>query len=406
MSLAKIRKKEASYLLDIYNRYEILVDRGSGAYLFDRGNRKYLDLMAGIGVNALGYAEPRVLKVLRKQIKKPIHISNLLYHDYQALLAQRLANVSNMDKVFFTNSGTESVEGCMKFARAYANRHTNEPSERKYRFLALEGSFHGRTMGSLSVTEKQKYRKPFEPLIPGVDFVRFNDVKDLEAKFSDNVCAVIFETIQGESGVRLVSQEYYKRARQITLEAGCALICDEIQCGLGRTGRWFAFQKFINPDRSDELPDLVSLAKPLGLGIPLGAVLMKEHISNELEIGTHGTTFGGGPLACRLSLEFFKILDQDKILEHVLEVGQHFRKQLETLNTLGIVNEVRGEGLMLALELNIAAKPVVEELLSEGFIVNFTNKTVLRFLPPLIITSKQVDRFIKVLRSILEKHNV
>jgi acetylornithine aminotransferase/acetylornithine/N-succinyldiaminopimelate aminotransferase len=405
MSLANVKKLEAAYLLGIYNRYEVLIDRGSGPYLFDRSNKRYLDLMAGIGVNALGYGDPRILRVLRKQIKKPIHISNLLYHDYQGRLGERLVQVSGLDRVFFTNSGTESVEGCLKFARVYANRKVEPTSERRYRVLALEGSFHGRSLGSLSATNKQKYREPFEPLVPGFEFVRFNDVADLESKFSDDVCGVIIETMQGEGGVRPVSEEYYRRARRLTRDSGCVLICDEIQCGLGRTGRWFAFHKFADPNRREELPDLVSVAKPLGVGIPLGAVLMKEDLARTIEVGTHGTTFGGGPLACRLSLELFRIFEEDSILEHVVEVGRHFRRRLEELTDLPIVEEVRGEGLMLALELGVAGQPVVRKLLAEGFIVNCTRERVLRMLPPLIITSKQVDRFVKVLRSLLENHN-
>ena len=405
MSLASVKKLEATYLLGIYNRYEVLIDRGRGAYLFDRSNRRYLDLMAGIGVNALGYNDPRILRVLRKQIKKPIHLSNLLYHEYQCRLGEKLVQVSGLDRAFFTNSGTESVEGCLKFARVYANRHVERRSERKYRVLALEGAFHGRTLGSLSATDKQKYREPFEPLMPGFEFVRFNDIADLESKFSDDVCAVIFETMQGEAGVRPISEDYYRRARQLTRDAGCVLICDEIQCGMGRTGRWFAFHKFADPSQGEELPDLVSLAKPLGLGIPLGAVLMKEDLARTIEVGTHGTTFGGGPLACRLSLELFRIFEEDGILEHVVEVGRHFRNRLEELMDIRIVEEVRGEGLMLALQLQVAGQPIVKKLLAEGFIVNCTRERILRFLPPLIITPKQVDRFVKVLRSLLENNN-
>jgi acetylornithine aminotransferase/acetylornithine/N-succinyldiaminopimelate aminotransferase len=405
MPLSHVKRLEHQYLLGIYNRYDVLVNRGRGTYLFDQSNKRYLDLMAGIGVNALGYAHPRVIRLLRKQIKKPLHLSNLLYHEYQGRLAERLAGVSGLDRVFFTNSGTESVEGCLKFARVWANSHNGnkEQKARRYRVLALEGSFHGRTIGSLSATEKAKYREPFEPLVPGFEFVGFNDVADLERKFSDDVCAVIFETIQGEGGVRPVSEEFYRRARGLTRESGAALISDEIQCGLGRTGRWFAFHKFAPASDHENLPDLVSLAKPLGLGIPLGAVLMKEDVAKSIEAGTHGTTFGGGPLACRLSLELFKIFEDERILGHVQNVGAYFRQQLDQLSGLPVVKEVRGDGLMLALELTVAARPIVEKLLYRGFIVNCTRETVLRILPPLIITKKQIDKFVGSLRPMLEE---
>ena len=400
MPISDVKRLEDQYLLGTYKRYDVLVDRGRGCYLFDRSNKRYLDLMAGIGVNALGYGHPRVVRLLRKQIKKPLHLSNLVYHEYQGRLAERLVGVSGLDRVFFTNSGTESVEGCLKFARVSAN---NGREVRRYRVLALEGSFHGRTMGSLSATQKEKYREPFEPLVPGFEFVGFNDVADLEAKFSDDVCAVIFETIQGESGIRPVSEEFYRRARGLTRESGAALITDEIQCGLGRTGRWFAFHKFAPATDRDNLPDLVATAKPLGLGIPLGAVLMKEHIAETIEPGTHGTTFGGGPLACRLSLELFKIFEDEGILEHVQDVGAYFRQRLDQLADLPIVGEVRGDGLMLAVELKVPGKPVIDKLLEAGFIVNCTREKVLRILPPLIITRKQIDKFVGSLKPMLEE---
>ena len=405
MSLSRVKKLEDQYLLGVYKRYDVLVDRGTGSYLIDRSNKRYLDLMAGIGVNALGYSHPRVVRLLRKQIKKPLHLSNLLYHEYQGRLAARLAGVSGLDRVFFTNSGTEAVEGCLKFARVWANSMAgNEKTRaRRYRVLAVEGSFHGRTMGALSATAKAKYREPFEPLVPGFDFVGFNDVADLETKFSEDVCAVIFETIQGEGGIRPVSEEFYRRARALTRETGAALITDEIQCGLGRTGRWFAFHKFAAANDYEDLPDLVSVAKPLGLGIPLGAVLMKDSVAAAIEPGTHGTTFGGGPLACRLSLELFKIFEEEGILEHVQQVGTYFQERLNQLTDLPVVSEVRGDGLMLAVELTTPAKPIVDELLVAGFIVNCTRENILRILPPLIITQKQIDKFIGSLRPMLEK---
>jgi predicted acetylornithine/succinylornithine family transaminase len=402
MNLEHVKELERQYLLGSYARYEVLIERGSGAYLIDKSNKRYLDLLAGIGVNSLGYNHPRVKQLLRKQIKRPLHISNLLYHEYQGRLAQKLCQVSGLDRVFFCNSGTESIEGCLKLARAWAKKN----AAGRYRFLALEGSFHGRTYGALSATGQKKYRDPFEPLVPGFEFVNFNDAQDLERKLSDDVCAVIFETIQGEGGIRPLSEPFYRRARELTDKAGALLIADEIQCGLGRTGRWYCFHKFAAADNKPMLPDLVASAKPLGLGLPLGAVLMKQKVADAFELGYHGTTFGGGPLACRASLEYFKILEEDRMLERVAELGAYFMQRLQELRDLPVVKEVRGDGLMLAVELNIPGKEIVKQLIEQGFILNCTHETVLRLLPPFVITEKQIDKFMRALRPVLESQNV
>lgn len=404
MPLKHIKQLEQKYLLGTYNRHDILVERGNGPYLIDRNNKRYLDLLAGIGVNTLGYNHPKITRLLRKLIKRPLHISNLLYHEHQGQLAERLARLSGLDRSFFTNSGTESVEGCIKFARVFAN--ISEPAKRKFKILAVEGAFHGRTLGALSATYEPRHRKPFEPLVPGYDFVKFNDLDDLTNQFSDEVAAVILEPIQGENGVRLISEEFYKHARQLTTDSGAALIVDEVQCGLGRTGRWFAFHKFARPDGPREaLPDLISIAKPLGGGVPMGAVLLKEEIAQTIEVGTHGTTFGGGPLACRISIETLKVIENEAILEHVRQVGAHFRLQLDELISLPVIKEIRSDGLILAVELTIPARPVVERLIEAGFITNATRNTILRLLPPFIITKKQVDKFIQALNFVLENQS-
>ena len=403
MQLAHVKELENKYVLGTYARYDVLIERGSGAYLIDKSNKRYLDMLTGIGVNALGYNHPRVKQLLRKQIKRPIHVSNLFYHDYQGRLAEKLCTLSGLDRAFFTNSGTESVEGCLKFARAYASRNSKNGDKPKYRILAIEGAFHGRTFGALSATSGQKYRTPFEPLVPGFDFVKFNDLADLDRKFTDDVCAVLIETIQGEGGVNLISEEFYKRARKLTQDHGALLIADEIQCGLGRTGQWFAFHQFAPAKNKKMLPDLVACAKPLGLGIPLGAVLLKEEVAEAIKTGEHGTTFGGGPLACRASLEYFKVIEEDKLLEHIRDTGKHFKERLDELRALPVVKEVRGAGLMLAVELTIPGKDIVKQLLDKGFIINCTHETVLRFLPPFVITKKQIDKFVKALKDVLQQ---
>ncbi len=402
MSLKSVQELEEEHLLGTYNRYSILVDRGRGPYLVDRSHKRYLDLLSGIGVNILGHNHPRIVRLLRKQIKRPLHVSNLMYHEYAGRLAQRLCAISGLDKAFFTNSGAESVEGALKFARLFANSGRGGP--RKRRVLALEGSFHGRTMGALSATHPVRYRDAFEPLVPGFDFVGFDDVEDLERRFSDDVAAVILEAVQGEGGVRPISDAFYRRARELTRAAGAALIADEIQCGLGRTGRWFGFERCLPPGSVyADRPDLIAIAKPLAGGIPMGAVLLKAAVADPIRAGIHGTTFGGGPLACRVALEVLKIVEEERLLDHARDVGSYFEQRLEELLVLPAATEVRGDGLMLALELGVAARPVVERLIAAGFIANSTRNTVLRFLPPLIIRKKQVDRFIAALRAELEK---
>jgi acetylornithine/N-succinyldiaminopimelate aminotransferase len=403
MQLTNVKELESKYILGTYARYDVLIDRGNGAMLIDRSGKRYLDLLAGIGVNALGYNHPRVKQMLRKQIKRPLHISNLFYHEYQGRLAERLCTLSGLDRAFFTNSGTESIEACLKFARAWGGRAGNAGDKRKYRILALENSFHGRTFGALSATSTAKYRDPFEPLVPGFEFVTFNDAVDLDRKLTDDVCAVLIETVQGEGGVCPISEQFYRAARSLTSERGALLIADEIQCGLGRTGEWFAFHQFVSAIEKHLLPDLVACAKPLGLGIPLGAVLLKEQVASAIHPGEHGTTFGGGPLACRASLEYFKTIEEDNLLEYVRVTGAYFKSRLDELTALSVVKEVRGRGLMLAVDLKVPGKDIVKQLLDKGFIINCTHETVLRFLPPFVITTKQIDKFMKALTGILEK---
>lgn len=402
MQLSHVKELEQKYILGTYARFDVLFERGSGAYLIDSTNKRYLDLLAGIGVNALGYNHPRVKQVLRKQIKRPLHLSNLFYHEYQGRLAEKLCTLSGLDRAFFTNSGAESVEGCLKFARAHGSRNAGAGGPR-YRILAMDNGFHGRTFGALSATAAHKYRAPFEPLVPGFEFVEANNIADLEAKLTPDVCAVLIETIQGEGGVRPLSEDFYRTARRLTLEHGALLIADEIQCGLGRTGNWFAFQQYVQPAETEMIPDIIACAKPLGLGIPLGAVLLKESVANAIRPGEHGTTFGGGPLACRASLEYFNIIEDDHLLQYIRDTGAYFKQRLEDLRDLPVVKEVRGVGLMLAVELHIPGKDIVKELLDAGFIINCTHETVLRFLPPFVIKEKQIDKLMKALRQSLER---
>jgi acetylornithine aminotransferase/acetylornithine/N-succinyldiaminopimelate aminotransferase len=361
-------------------------------YLWDSKGKRYLDFLSGIGVNALGHAHPAVLKVIKDQAGKLIHTSNLFYHPYQSELAKRLTRMSGMDRAFFCNSGTEAWEGALKLARAYARANNSNGHKAKWRLLALENSFHGRTFGALSTTGQAKYRDPFMPLVPGVDFVAFNDVEDLKRQFDGSVCAVCVETIQGEGGINLVSQEFLQTARELTRKSDALLLLDEIQCGLGRTGKHFAYQQY------GIQPDIVTVAKPLAAGLPLGALLTTNQVATAMQPGLHGTTFGGGPLACAVAIEVLKQMDQLK--GHVSKLGSYFLGKLQDLQAKHVsVNSVRGIGMMLAIELDSAdlAKAVVANLLANGILINRTHDTVLRFLPPYIIEKRHVDEVIKAL---------
>ena len=395
MSLKSVQRAEEKYILHTYDRHPVLLTHGKGAYLYDEDGGQYLDFLSGIGVMALGYSHPAITKVIREQAGKLVHVSNLFYTEFPSGLAARLVKLSGLKKVFFSNSGTEAWEGALKIARAVAN---GKGLKKRTKFLAMENSFHGRTMGSVATTYTEKYRKPFAPVMPGVEFVKFNDVEDLKAKFTDDVCAVCIETVQGEGGIQPVSLEFLKAARALTAKSGALLLLDEIQCGLGRTGKMFAYQHY------GVKPDVVTLAKPLAAGLPLGAILVGEEVAGAIHPGMHGTTFGGGPLACAVALEVLNVLEREKLLEHVKEVGNYFIELLGQLDSRhGAVVDVRGVGLMVGLELDSAerAKFVQKAMLEKKIIINRTHETVLRFLPPYVVTKKQVEVVVKALDEIL-----
>jgi acetylornithine aminotransferase/acetylornithine/N-succinyldiaminopimelate aminotransferase len=396
MSLASVIRSEGKVLLPTYDRHKILFEKGRGVYLWDSRGNRYLDFLSGIGVNALGHTHPAIQATLKRQAGRLIHVSNLFFHEYQAELAKRLTKISGMDRAFFCNSGTEAWEGALKLARIYARTRNTNGHRPKWRILALDNSFHGRTFGSLATTGQAKYRDPFVPLLPGISFVRFNDVEDLKHQFDAGVCAICIETIQGEGGICPVSPEFLQLARKLTESGDALLILDEIQCGLGRTGRYFAYQHY------GVQPDVVTIAKPLAAGLPLGAILTTNRVASSMHPGMHGTTFGGGPLACAVAIEFLRVLDE--LLDHVREIGNYFREQLEGLKAKhDCIREVRGLGLMLAMELDSAdaAKVVVSTLMANRILVNRTHETVLRFLPPYIIEEKHVDEVIRALDSAL-----
>jgi len=398
MNLASVATFEKKRLLATYDRHPVLFVRGKGVYLWDASGKRYLDFLSGIGVNALGHNHPAIQKAIRRQASKLIHVSNLFFHEYQAELAESLTKIAGLDRAFFSNSGTEAWEGALKIARAFAQANDKNGSRPKWRILAMDNSFHGRTFGSLATTGQKKYRDPFVPLLPGVDFVKFNDCADLERKFDGTVCAVCLETIQGEGGVGPVNRDFLELARRLSERSAALLILDEIQCGLGRTGKHFAYQHY------GVKPDIVTVAKPLAAGLPLGAILTTNRVAACIHPGMHGTTFGGGPLTCAVAVEF---LGQEKrLLPHVKKIGQYLHKALQTLDAKHpAIQDVRGVGVMQAVELDSAdlAREVVKELLGEGIIINRTHDTVLRFLPPYIIEKKHVDCLIEALDRILTR---
>ena len=399
--LEQISAAESRLLLPTYDRNPILFVGGEDVYLIDEQGNRYLDLLSGIGVNALGYGHPAIERAIVNQSRALIHTSNLFFHEGQAELALRLTERTGMDRAFFSNTGTEAWEGALKLARAHAGLLRSEGKQTGTKFLALEQSFHGRTYGSMSTTFKAKYREPFAPGVPGVEFVRFNDIADLRAKFSNEVCAILVESIQGEGGIRPLSQQFFNEARALASSTGALLIVDEIQAGMGRTGKWCAYQHY------GIQPDVTTLAKPLAGGIPLGAILCTEEAARAIHAGMHGTTFGGGPLACAVAIAVIDTIEKKGLLRHATEVGDYFQDQLRALGKRhDSIVDVRGKGLMIAAELDSAdlAKATVAEMLKWHIVINCTSDTVLRFLPPFILTKSHVDTAIAALDAILSEN--
>jgi acetylornithine/N-succinyldiaminopimelate aminotransferase len=398
-TLEQIVELERKYLLQTYNRYPVVLSRGKGVFLYDLEGKRYLDFVAGLGVNALGHAHPRIVKTIREQAAKLIHVSNLYYHEYQGLLAEKLCTLSGsssgINRAFFSNSGTEAIEGSIKLARLAGHRAGGDA---KSRLVALDGSYHGRTFGALSLTGQDKHRKGFEPLLEEVTFVARNDVEALRAAVDDNTCAIVLEPIFGEGGIYECSREFLGECRTLADRHRAALIFDEIQCGLGRTGTIFAFQSF------GVTPDIVAIAKPIAAGLPLGAFLAKEEFATAISPGQHGTTFGGGPLACRVALEFLAIVEEEQLLENVNRVGAYLQQELKGLvEKRAAAQEVRGRGFIQGIQLDIPARPVVDAALEQGVLFNSTQDTVVRFLPPFLLQEKHVDKGIRLLKKLLGK---
>ena len=385
---------EKQYLFQNYARYPLVLARGKGCYVYDTSGKRYLDLIAGIGVNALGHAHPRLMKVIREQAARMIHSSNLYYHEYQGPLAERIAKASGLDRVFFCNSGTEAIECALKIVRAHGRKINTE----KFETVALLDSFHGRTFGALSITGQENYRRDFEPMLPGARFTQRNDIAALEQVVNGNTAGIVLELVQGEGGINPLDIEYVRKARELADRHNAVLVFDETQCGVGRTGTHFSYQMA----EPVVMPDVIVAAKPIGCGLPLGFVAATEIAAANIAPGMHGTTFGGGPLACRVALEFFDILDT--LMPAITETGSYFRMRLtELARKHSFIKEVRGYGLMIGVELEFSGKQIVLDAMAEGVLINCTHNVVLRALPPYILTEQEVDRAIRVLDKVLKK---
>jgi acetylornithine/N-succinyldiaminopimelate aminotransferase len=382
---------ESRYLLQNYARHPVVLVRGDGPYMWDVNGKRYLDFIAGIGVNALGQNHPRIVHAIAEQAARLIHTSNLFYNEYQGPLAKRIAEVSGLDRTFFTNSGTESAEGALKMIKA----HGHDISAEKYEIVSLDNSFHGRSLGALSVTGQPKYQKDFEPLIPGVKFVAPNNIASLEAAVNDRTAGICMEWIQGEGGVMPMDHAFLRRARELADRYDALLWFDEIQCGVGRTGKYFGYQLAEPP----VMPDIITAAKPVACGVPLGFITANERAAKSIRPGMHGSTFGGNALAARVSLEFFDILDG--LLPQITRVGNYFQAQLRALaDRFNFITKVRGYGLMIGVQLSIPGKEIVTRAMQQGLLMNCTHDTVLRFLPPYIVTETEVDEALAILEKV------
>lgn len=380
-------------LVHTYNRFSVVFEKGDGVYLYDIDGKKYLDFAAGIAVCGLGYGNAELKNALKDQIDQLMHTSNLYYNTTCGKAAAALKQASGMDKGFFTNSGTEAIEGVLKAARKYAYKKGTG----RYEFIAMENSFHGRSMGAVAVTGTESYRTPFEPLIGGVKFAKFNDLESVKAQITDKTCAILLEPIQGEGGINLATQEFMEGIRQVCDEEGILMICDEIQCGMGRSGAMFAWQKY------GVKPDLMAMAKAIGSGVPVGAFAMTEQVAEySLEPGDHGTTYGGNPLACAAVAKTLEIFEKENLVDHVNEIGQYLREQLEKLQEeCDGIEEIKGTGLIQGIRVKKPAGEVSSAALKEGLILISAKGNVMRIVPPVVIEKVHVDEFIEKLRKIL-----
>ncbi len=394
MTSSEIIEKEARYFLGTYSRLPVVLERGEGCYVFDLEGKRYLDLMAGIAVNILGYSFPPLKSAIKEEVDKLLHASNLYYSVPQVELAERLVKKSGFSQVFLVNSGAEANEVALKMARFYRKRKYGKG----YKFISFYRSFHGRTLLTLGLTAQEKFHKDLDPFPPGIEYATLNDLESVEKVLDDEVCAIIVEPVQGEGGIYPCNKEFLLGLRKLCDEKDLVLIFDEVQCGMGRVGKFFAFESF------EVRPDIVTLAKGLGGGLPLGAVLVDEEISSSVHRGDQGSTFGGNPVCSRAACVVVDEVSKESFLSTVREKGEYFEEQLKKLASIfPMVKEVRGRGLMLGFEVPGKAKKITEEMLKEGVLVNACNDDTVRFLPPLIITQEEIDEGVEALKKVLER---
>ena len=386
-------KETNEALLHTYNQFPVVLEHGKGVYLYDTEGKKYLDFAAGYAVSSLGYANEELNTALKAQIDKLCHTSNLYYNTVCGKAAEALKRITKMDRIFFTNSGGESVEGALKAARKYAYKKGTG----RYEFIAMKESFHGRSFGAVSVTGHDAYRKPFGPLVPGVSFAEYNNLDSVKALVTDKTCAIILEPLQGEGGINLATEEFMKGIRELCDKEGILMICDEVQCGMGRTGEMFCWQGY------GIKPDIMTMAKAIGSGIPVGAFAMTEEVAEySLEPGDHGTTYGGNPLACTAVSKTVEIFEKENLTAHVKEMGTYLTEKLEALKEkCDCIKAVKGTGLMQGIQITKPLGEVTNAALKEGLLVIGAGADVLRFVPPLIIEKEHVDEMIAVLEKIL-----
>jgi predicted acetylornithine/succinylornithine family transaminase len=383
------------YVAHTYARFPIVLIRGKGTRVWDAEGKEYLDFVAGLAVCNLGHCHPKVVRAIQDQAERLIHVSNFYYIEPQIRLASLLCRRSFADKVFFCNSGAEANEGAMKLARKYAAEKTGGE---RYEILTMEGSFHGRTLATLTATAQKKYHKGYSPLMPGFKYVPFNDAQAVRDAIGPKTCAVMLEPIQGEGGVKCPSEGYLKALREICDEKGLLLILDEVQVGMGRTGRLFAYE------HEGIEPDIMTLAKSLAGGVPIGALLIRKGVADSFEPGDHASTFGGNPLATTAGVAALTAMLEEGVLDNCRNVGEHFLERLRAMKKrFSLVQEVRGRGLILGMELKIDGSRIVKEMMQRGFLINCTMGNVLRFLPPLIVTKEEVDQMINALEEVLSR---
>ena len=382
---------DKKYVMQSYSRIPLVIDKGKGVRVWDKEGREYLDFISGIGVNAIGHCHPEILRALTHQAKRLLHCSNLYYIEPQANLARALCEISFADKVFFSNSGAEANEAAIKLARRWGK-------DKRYEIITMEESFHGRTVTTLRATAQTKYQKGFGPFPPGFKYSPFNDLERLKERVSEKTCAIMLEPIQGEGGIRMASEDFMEGVWEICRGKRILLILDEIQCGLGRTGKMFAYQHY------GIEPDLMTLAKPLAGGLPMGATLAKEEVASLFKPGDHASTFGGNPLVSSAALAFLKVMEEENLVKKAEEIGKYLGERLKELKAkYSLVKEIRGKGLMRGIELEFEGKGVVEKCRYQGLLINCTAKKVLRFLPPLTVKKEDIDQAVDILQGAFEE---